>query len=433
MSGIPTHHLVFQFPDDGGGGDPARGGGDGGMSSVLETLKHIQVSVGTINGNVRAILDTLRRIASSGRSLGGWASAARSPRSGIGVERVFHVDPRRAMVPYSPYATPSYASTGPFSPWKIQAEQMRMMGRIRRGLLLPPSAAEAARMGVVKPVPIGIDEDPVPRPQKMGFFSLHSPGFGGIPGIMGKGKNAVNIGTKYDLKTGRPIPAAPGETSGENDAPRIAERSGFSILIGSVGKVLATISMIGHAIRTIANLVKYVPSLAISMRESMGGVSIPFARMNMNVRMAEIYDRMAIANNKGVVSAFSKFTQSQLEFITMTRPMRTDLARITANIGSGLMGYGSAVSTMYHGLFSGNYWEILFGSMGVMSYLPVPGASQFGSWWRAYVGSQMQNVRNTFHSQFELDLNVMTAGRFSTSSAYTSKTANKRNWWDQRP
>ena len=60
MADIPTHNLVFQFPDD-GGGDPARGGGDGGMSSVLETLKHIQVNVGAINGNVRAILDTLRR------------------------------------------------------------------------------------------------------------------------------------------------------------------------------------------------------------------------------------------------------------------------------------------------------------------------------------------------------------------------------------
>ena len=430
MADIPTHNLVFQFPDD-GGGDPARGGGDGGMNSVLETLKHIQVNVGAINGNVRAILDTLRRIATSGRSLGGEAGiGSRGGRgAGVGVERVFHVDPRKAIVPYSPYASPSYASEGPFSPLRAQAEHMRAMGRIRRGLLLPPSAAEANRPKV--PTPFGFETDPVNQKQ-YGFFSLQSSGFGGIPGVMGTGSDALKVGARYDLKTGRLIPGSDKAARPEKPEKPVSEQGAIMALVSGVGKVIATISMIGTAIRTIVSFVRYVPSLAVDMRTRMGNVSVPMAQMNMNVRMAEILDQMKIANNRGVVSAFANMSKAQIEFITMSRPLRTAFTQAVGNIGAQMYSLGGAAATFMSGLMGFDMQAIIAGFGGMRGY-GLPGDSVGKMIYDAYVMQQMAGQRSTFASQFEADLNVMTAGRFSTSSAYTSKAANKRNWWDYRP
>lgn len=435
MADIPTHNLVFQFPDD-GGGDPARGGGDGGMSSVLETLKHIQVNVGAINGNVRAILDTLRRIATSGRSLGGEAGVgSRGGRgAGVGVERVFHVDPRKAIVPYSPYASPSYASEGPFSPLRAQAEHMRAMGRIRRGLLLPPSAAEANRPKV--PTPFGFETDPVNQKQ-YGFFSLQSSGFGGIPGVMGTGSDALKVGARYDLKTGRLIPGSDKAARPEKPEKPVSEQGAIMAIVSGVGKVLATISMIGTAIRTIVSFVRYVPSLAVEMRTRMGNVSVPMAQMNMNVRMAEIMDQMKIANNRGVVSAFANMSKAQVEFIAMSRPLRTAFAQAVGNIGAQMYSFGGAAATFMSGLMGFDMQAILAGLGGMQGYgllgTAAPGGFVGKMLYDAYVAQQMAGQRATFAGQFEADLNVMTGGRFSTSSAYTSKAANKRNWWDYRP
>jgi len=430
MADIPTHNLVFQFPDD-GGGDPARGGGDGGMNSVLETLKHIQVNVGAINGNVRAILDTLRRIATSGRSLGGEAGiGSRVGRgAGVGVERVFHVDPRKAIVPYSPYASPSYASSAPFSPLRAQAEHMRAMGRIRRGLLLPPSAAEANRPKV--PTPFGFETDPVNQKQ-YGFFSLQSSGFGGIPGVMGTGSDALKVGARYDLKTGRLIPGSDKAARPDKPEKPVSEQSAIMALVSGVGKVLATISMIGTAIRSIVSFVRYVPNLAVDMRTRMGNVSVPMAQMNMNVRMAEILDQMKIANNRGVVSSYRAFTQAQLGFIQETRPIRQFFTQSAAEIGSLGLTLGSAASTLITGLFSGNMSNAVMGAMGVGGSL-MPHFMWMRMAYETWLSGRLANMRNVVQSQFELDLETMTGGRFSTSSAYTNKAANKRNWWDYRP
>jgi hypothetical protein len=435
MADIPVHQLTFQVYDA-GGGDPASGGGDSGMGSVLETLKQIQVNVGAINGNVRAILDTLRRIATGGRSLGGEAGiGSRGGRgAGVGVERVFHVDPRKAIVPYSPYASPSYASEGPFSPLRAQAEHMRAMGRIRRGLLLPPSAAEANRPKV--PTPFGFETPEGIRQSGYGFFSLQSSGFGGISGIMGEGKNAMRIPSKYDLETGKFIPGSdkvmlPKPIPEKSERP-VSQQGAIMALVSGVGKVIATISMIGTAIRTIVSFVRYVPSLAVEMRERMGNVSVPMAQMNMNVRMAEIMDQMKIANNRGVVSSFANMSKAQIEFITMSRPLRTAFTQAVGNIGAQMYSLGGAAATFMSGLMGFDMQAIIAGFGGMRGY-GLPGDSVGKMIYDAYVMQQMAGQRSTFASQFEADLNVMTAGRFSTSSAYTSKAANKRNWWDYRP
>ena len=436
MADIPTHNLVFQFPDD-GGGDPARGGGDGGMNSVLETLKHIQVNVGAINGNVRAILDTLRRIATSGRSLGGEAGiGSRGGRgAGVGVERVFHVDPRKAIVPYSPYASPSYVSEGPFSPLRAQAEHMRAMGRIRRGLLLPPSAAEANRPKV--PTPFGFETDPVNQKQ-YGFFSLQSSGFGGIPGVMGTGSDALKVGARYDLKTGRLIPGSDKATRPEKPEKPVSQQGEIMALVSGVGKVLATISMIGTAIRTIVSFVRYIPSLAVDMRTSMGSVSIPMAQMNANVRMAEIMDQMKIANNRGVVSSFANMSKAQVEFITMSRPLRTAFTQAVGNIGAQMYSYGGALSTFMSGLMGFNSTAILAGLSGMHGYgYPflnkfVPFGSETRLFYDAYVASQLAQGKMSQNGMFVDPLREMTGGRFSMDRAYPGNS-NETNWWSSRP
>lgn len=429
MADIPTHNLVFQFPDD-GGGDPARGGGDGGMNSVLETLKHIQVNVGAINGNVRAILDTLRRIATSGRSLGGEAGiGSRGGRgAGVGVERVFHVDPRKAIVPYSPYASPSYASEGPFSPLRAQAEHMRAMGRIRRGLLLPPSAAEANRPKV--PTPFGFETDPVNQKQ-YGFFSLQSSGFGGIPGVMGTGSDALKVGARYDLKTGRLIPGSDKAARPEKPEKPVSEQGAIMALVSGVGKVLATISMIGTAIRSIVSFVRYVPSLAVDMRTRMGNVSVPMAQMNANVRIAEIMDQMKIANNYGVVSAYSSFTQVQLGFIQQSRPIRQFFTQSAAQIGALGLSLGSAASTFATGVFGLDLQKTIMGFYGILGSTS-PHLMWMRTMYDGYVASELAKSRTAQNGMFVDPLREMTGGRFSMDRAYPGNS-NETNWWSSRP
>lgn len=77
MSGIPTNIITVQFPDD--GGDPAGGGGSFDSGPILDVLRGVQVNVGNINQNVRAILEVLRRMSTM---RGGAAGAAGTRASG---------------------------------------------------------------------------------------------------------------------------------------------------------------------------------------------------------------------------------------------------------------------------------------------------------------------------------------------------------------
>lgn len=473
MADIPTHNLVFQFPDD-GGGDPARGGGDGGMSSVLETLKHIQVNVGAINGNVRAILDTLRRIATSGRSVAGTSArregsgTARDRGSRVQVERVFHVDPRKSIVPYRGAEGQRVGGEEPFSPGRIYVENLRMARRVGRTPLLtgspwwlqnwadqrqqfrdrmarpalPPGGQaggglvvydpsfaarqsqrfRAAAWRSANPSSVGSQGGAIPMggnfsPSNAGFFSPFGLGFGNGMAVPFGGPAAMR----------GPANAA-AQQANRNGSGGV----GFMAIVSGVGRILATISMIGTAIRMIVSFVKYIPNLAVEMRTRMGNVSVPMAQMNANVRMAEILDQMKIANNRGVVSAYRSFTQAQLGFIQETRPIRQFFTQSAAEIGSLGLTLGSAASTLITGLFSGNMSNAVMGAMGVGGTL-MPHFMWMRMAYETWLSGRLANMRNVVQSQFELDLETMTGGRFSTSSAYTSKAANKRNWWDYRP
>lgn len=76
MSGIPTNIITVQFPDD--GGDPADGGGSFDSGPILDVLRGVQVNVGNINQNVRAILEVLRRMS----TMRGGAAGAAGTRAG---------------------------------------------------------------------------------------------------------------------------------------------------------------------------------------------------------------------------------------------------------------------------------------------------------------------------------------------------------------
>lgn len=398
MADIPTHNLVFQFPDD-GGGDPARGGGDGGMSAVLDVLRHIQVNVGAINGNVRAILETLRTISSRSRSIGSSPSSG-GRRDGVSVERVFHVDPRKALGPYMPRDGVMVSSADmPFSPLRWQAEQMRAVGRMRRTPLLPMSEAEAQQRAAranrprpVRPIPIGIEEEP-------------------------------------------PIAPVPARAS------RMQAFTSSIYSSVSLGRILATVQLIGMTARSIRDSVAFLPRMARENRSMLGGYSISFAQMNTEARLSELMDRLKIAHNAGMNVAYRSFTDKEMIATEATRNMRMFGSKAAAGFGGILMDRLSDIGMILSGDMDtaklGMYGLVtrsgLFGlHYPVLKYL-FP--DMFTAADIAYNGYRNQLLRqsvSTFNQQFATDIHAMTGGRFRMDVAYPAGS-NETNWWDRRP
>lgn len=202
-------------------------------------------------------------------------------------------------------------------------------------------------------------------------------------------------------------------------------------IVSGVGRILATISMIGTAIRMIVSFVKYIPNLAVEMRTRMGNVSIPMAQMNANVRMAEILDQMKIANNRGVVNAYASFTQAQLGFIQESRPIRQFFTQSAAQIGALGLGLGSAASTFATGVFGLDLQKTIMGFYGILG-----SSSPHLMWMRTmydgYVASELAKSRTAQNGMFVDPLREMTGGRFSLDRAYPGNS-NETNWWSSRP
>lgn len=445
MADIPTHNLVFQFPDD-GGGDPARGGGDGGMSSVLETLKHIQVNVGAINGNVRAILDTLRRIATSGRSLGGEAGiGSREGRgAGVGVERVFHVDPRKAIVPYRGAEGQRVGGEEAFSPSRIYAENLRRARRMNRVQMLPP--ASETGLTVWQPPTariIGTVVYPETDPRYMlppGAQSGRSSAIalaGGSGGTQGPGGALALRQQGGPLALRRAV--ADAVERRPSPPPFMGPQSSDMILL--FGRMLAVVQMIRMTLGTIKDAIAYFPRTAIQNRQELGKYGLSFAQMNAEMRVAEIIDKYKIANNASVVASGQRFTDKQMIALEATRSLRAFGTQAAFSIGGLVLDKFSDIGMIAEGMLNGDNRIGGLGAYGIMrgTLLFQLGRMMFPDKFTAadiayngYRNQLLQQARQSQVGMFVDPLVEMTGGRFSMDRAYPGNS-NETNWWSSRP
>lgn len=208
------------------------------------------------------------------------------------------------------------------------------------------------------------------------------------------------------------------------------------------GRMLAVVQMIRMTLGTIKDAIAYFPRTAIQNRQELGKYGLSFAQMNAEMRIAEIIDKYKIANNASVIASGQRFTDKQMIALEATRSLRAFGTQAAFSIGGLVLDKFSDIGMIAEGMLNGDNRIGGLGAYGIMrgTLLFQLGRMMFPDKFTAadiayngYRNQLLQQARQTANFQFESDLETMTAGRFSTSSAYTSKAANKRNWWDYRP
>lgn len=435
-----------------GDGDPARGGSDTTMQSVLDTLKHIQVSVGAINGNVRAILETLKKMGTR-QVTSATNAAARTVSSRVTVERVVSVDPRKAIVPYStPFGRPM-GGEEPFSPSKVEAERRRTINRLSRVPMLPeipigagmtvydPRMAQQGGLAVDDPMwrlfrqraGAGIPRASRPRAVPAGVIGPGGAGAGG-----GGRSGAVPLLPGGSVPPPPPPPTAP-TPSGAGAGGGINAMN----LLTMVGRVLSVIQLISGFIRRIAEMIKRVIDASRALRANFATVDAPTAMMQAQIQIAQLRDNIILARASRGASA--AFTREELLNIETTRMARFFGGAATSVVGAGLLRAGSNLGMIFEGIVGADSKAFSAGMVGMMGYTPI-GAflksmfPQIDAAYNAYINGRINQARATVNGVFIDDLSEMTAGRFDPDRAYPSMRGGNRrplatanNWWEFRP
>lgn len=193
----------------------------------------------------------------------------------------------------------------------------------------------------------------------------------------------------------------------------------------SIGRILATLSMIGSFIKTIISMVRYFPELAKQQRSELARVDPVIAQYQAQSMIAGLRDRIIMARDPGVRAAYAGFTQSEMAFLESTRAIRSDASKFVAGMGTSVYGYLGGLGLAYEGLMEGNLSKITTG-------FDVFNMFTGGTAYKAYMAGRLAAQGNTIRSLFIGDLVGMTGGRFSTSVAYPGRQAGEA-WWNARP
>lgn len=199
----------------------------------------------------------------------------------------------------------------------------------------------------------------------------------------------------------------------------------------SIGRILATLSMIGSFIKTIISMVRYFPELAKQQRSELARVDPVIAQYGAQAMIAGLQDKIIMARDPGMRAAYAGFTQSELSYLESTRMIRSHGRQYVAYAGSRSNEILGGLGLAYEGLVSGDISKILLGLGGASGNLigiDLPGNIMF----RQYMAARLAAQGNAVRSLFIGDLVGMTGGRFSTSVAYPGRQAGEA-WWNARP
>ena len=423
--------------DDGSGRGP-----DGDMKVVIETLRNVQQGVASISQNVRAILETLRVIArngsmaaSRGAATAAAAATAASVRSQrVTVEKRPAYDPRKALALRSEFPNFSWSESGEISSPiadELRRRRSAEAGASSRFLPLTTALALYAANQAREAQGLARISRFSARPSTA-MFSL-GPGIGITrlrdpfllpPGSQAQ-ENPLAVIRQAQAGSGGgppgttpPGPQPPPEPSGNKG-------QGFGDIFRSIGRVLATLSLIGQAIKTVIAMIKFFPQMAQKQRSELARVDPVIAQYQAQSMIAGLRDRIIMARDPGMRAAYAGFTQSEMAFLESTRAIRSDASKFVAGMGTSVYGYLGGLGLAYEGLMEGNLFKITTG-------FDVFNMFTGGTTYKAYMAGRLAAQGNTIRSLFIGDLVGMTGGRFSTSVAYPGRQAGEA-WWNARP
>jgi len=422
--------------DDGSGRGP-----DGDMKVVIETLRNVQQGVASISQNVRAILETLRVIARNGSmaasrsAVSAVAASVRSQR--VTVERRPAYDPRKTLALRSDFPNFSWSESGEIS--SPIADELRRRRSAEAGAAsryLPPTtalalyAANQAREAQGLARISGVSARP-----STAMFSL-GPGIGITrlrdPYLLPPGSSAQDnplaVIRQAQAGAGGASGGPPGTTPPGPQPPPQPSGSrgqGFGDIFRSIGRVLATLSLIGQAIKTVIAMIKFFPQLAKSQRAEFARVDPVIAQYQAQAMIASLRDRIIMARDPSMRAAYAGFTQAEMSFLESTRLVRSQGREFVANMGASVYSYLGGLGLAYEGLTEGNLFKIGAG-------LDVFNIFTGGTLYKTYMASRLAAQGNAVKSLFIGDLVGMTGGRFSTSVAYPGRQTGEA-WWNARP
>jgi hypothetical protein len=196
----------------------------------------------------------------------------------------------------------------------------------------------------------------------------------------------------------------------------------------SIGRILATLSLIGSAVKTVISMIKFFPDLARQQRSELARVDPVIAQYQAQAMIANLQDRIIMGRDPGMRAAYAGFTQSEMAYLQSTRTIRMQGRQFVAGMGQSVNEYLGGFGLIYEGLLSGDFGKI---GAGIDAFNIFTG----GTLYRSYTAMKLAQQGNTLRSIFIGDLVGMTGGRFSTNIAYPGSAPNNAPpaWWNSRP
>jgi hypothetical protein len=198
-----------------------------------------------------------------------------------------------------------------------------------------------------------------------------------------------------------------------------------SNIFRSIGRVLATLSLIGSSIKTVISMIKFFPDLARQQRSELARVDPVIAQYQAQSMIANLQDRIIMGRDPSMRAAYAGFTQSEMGYLQNTRTIRMQGRRLAADLGQTTNEFLGGLGLAYEGLLEGDFSKIV---LGIGSFEPFIGSATY----RAYTAMKLAQQGNTLRSIFIGDLVGMTGGRFSTNIAYPGRRDGEA-WWNARP
>jgi hypothetical protein len=488
MSGIPTNIITIQMPP---GSDPA--GGDGGydFGPMLDVMKGVQLNVGSINQNVKAILEVLKRMSSmrggpSSAARGGSVAASVSPKAGSRARFAADLLEYRKMIrggeSLGGVMRQSHAEL--LARYKanresLSARELRAATRLRSVEIFGESVAaqNAATEAAAKARQEAKAQREAIRAQRESARAARAQQSADLRASRSRMTNSM-AQRVADLRRQAGMPGATVSSIGLTDEERavlageaspsglpgtrahfravggIVDQLGagegapapapgrFSSMAGGVmrivtmvGRVLSVAGMVTSLLGKIWGAVRSFSQAAMASRAYFSRIDPVFATLEAQFQIGQLLADMRVASSPSVRSAATQFTATQLARQRAEVPIRKAWEVTKFSVGTLYEQAMFGGSLLLGGAISGDARSALLGLASLSTInLHAFGLGSINQYVQSLI-LRLAGGNNTASANalFIGDLVDMTGGRFSTTSPYMGPKANASNWWGARP